>query len=313
MVVSVFGGSGFVGRLLSEQLAREPGVSLRLLSRRETASATDDAIHRFRGDLLDLDSPLRVIVPGSVAINLAYQRGGTRRQNLKMAENLAEACRRNRATRLLHCSTAVVAGSAPQQVITEEVACRPLNEYQRTKLDIEHLLRERLSGHCALTILRPTAVMGPGGRNLVKLASELRSRNRLVCQLKAVLQGERRLHLVCVENVTAAIRFLALESQPTDDCFIVSDDDEPENNYRQISRWLADELGVPRLKEIDPPIVRPLSAWVLKRARPGNPPTRVYSGRKLAGRGFRKPLTLEAGVRLFARWWAAQQRRSGLN
>jgi nucleoside-diphosphate-sugar epimerase len=310
MEIALTGASGFLGRHLVSQLGEDPGLAgdftLRTLSRRPPAEGGGRQVEQLTGDLLDPAACHRLVRAGSVVVNLAYHAAGTRSDNLRMAENLAAACRQAGARRLLHCSTAVVAGRAAGDVVTEETACQPVSAYERTKLEIEGLLVDALDGCCPVTVLRPTAVFGTGGRNLVRFADELTRKGRLHAWIKAALLGDRRLHLVCVETVVAAVGFLLRRPpQVASELFIVSDDEAPENNYRDITALLADALELDRPPTLALPGSSALLALLLRLAgRSDANPRRIYSCRKLLAAGFEKPLTLATGVRRFASAYA---------
>lgn len=67
--------------------------------------------------------------------------------------------------RFVHVSTLAVIGQTPEQVIDENTPCRPLDPYQRSKLEAEKLV---LAAHCdhslPVIILRPGWFYGPWGR-----------------------------------------------------------------------------------------------------------------------------------------------------
>ena len=336
-VVCITGGTGFIGSHFVAALGSSPGTHLRLLSRhghrlegratpagdtaepsavpvRLTTTATDGPsglVTEVCGSLLDEEAVRRFATPGAVLVNLAHASGAQPAVNVAMASNLAKACLEAPVAHLVHCSTAVVAGRPDIDTVVESVPCRPVTEYQAVKLEIERLLRERLEGHCPVTILRPTAVFGRGGRNLCKPIDELIERSWLFNVLKATLLADRRLHLVCVENVVAAIRFvLGGGSDLAGETFIVSDDDVAENNYRDVLDIVADELGRRRLPAWQLPFQQVVAERALRLARHVDPnPRRVYSSRKLRQRGFTPPLELCEGVRRFVRWYATTGQR----
>lgn len=310
----IAGATGFVGRHLVAELVADGMHELRLLTRRGlSAGAAGPGVAEIRGSLLDEEVVRRFVVAGSVVVNLAYAKDADAGANEAMADNLSRACREAPAAHLIHCSTATVAGRPAAETVDESTACRPVTTYQETKLAIERLALQRLAGHCPVTIVRPTAVFGPGGRNLCGTIDELMHRPRAVNLLRALLLGDRRLHLVGVENVVAAIRFMLAHRADLDrEIFIVSDDDAAENNYRDVLDLVAEELdgrGFPRWQL---PFGEAICGGVLRVAgRPDPNPRRVYSARKLRRRGFQPPLELAAGVRRFTRWYAGGGRDGG--
>ena len=166
------------------------------------------------------------------------------------------------------------------------------------------MLLDRLAGHCGVTVLRPTEVFGAGGAGLVRLATEVREAGSMI-RLKCALFGRRRLHLVFVDNVVAAIGFMVRADKSVDgECYLVSDDEAAQNTYVEVVRVLADALGVPELpgKGFElPPFVL---AGILRLAGRGDSnPRRVYRCDKLLRTGFRKPIPFEEGIRRFAGWF----------
>ena len=157
-------------------------------------------------------------------------------------------------------------------------------------------------------VLRPTAVFGPGGLNLVKLARSLTTGSRAVNYLRSSLFGRRRMNLVCIDNVVAALSFVIGQSSPLPDrIYIVSDDDDPANNFRDVESALIDRLRLPHYPL--PPIA--LSLDVLRgvlqaTGRASVDPRRNYACDRLRRAGYRPPMTLAEGLSRFAEWFEAQ-------
>jgi nucleoside-diphosphate-sugar epimerase len=201
----------------------------------------------------------------------------------------------------------VVTGRPDIDIVDETVPCRPVTPYQASKLEIEQLLAERLEGRCPLTILRPTAVFGEGGNNLCRLIDALVGRPWLLTVMSATLFAQRRLHLVSVENVVAAIRFVLSGGGALDnEVFIVSDDEAPENNYREVLNIAARELGVRPVPSWQLPFGEAVAERALRLAGRTDPnPRRIYSSRKLTERGFRRRVELPEAIARFARAYTA--------
>lgn len=305
-VISVIGASGFIGKHFIAGLAARKDVEIRVLVHSKKPGMTDNPnIIVIEGDLLKPETLVPLFEPGCSVINLAYLATRSPQDNIDAMVNLAEACATGRVKRLIHCSTAVVAGNTPGTVIDETAPCRPVSAYQQNKLAIETILLERALGRFELAILRPTAVFGPRGKNLLKLVDELSSGNRLKSYAKACLFGDRSMNLVCVENVVAALVFLMDADKKVDhEVFIISDDDASINNYRDIEKRLIKNLN---LKPFTLPRVA-LPSWLLvmllRLARkPQSNPYLKYSDRKLAGMGFQKTMKLETALDAFSNWY----------
>jgi len=305
-VIAVTGATGFIGRRLVDLLAARRDAAIRVLVR------NNDAIARtgFRGEVMegDMRNPAafaRILEEGCTWVNVAHLNLMSVVDHINVMAALLEVCRKKRIRRLVHCSTAVVAGNISDDVVTEATECRPASDYEVTKLAIERILLQKCGESLEVVILRPTAVFGPRGRNLIKLANDLKGRPAFVNYLKSCLQGRRRMNLVHVDNVVAALVFLIDAPRGIGgEIYIVSDDESPLNNYRDVEQRLARGLGIPHYPL--PPIAMPRAALSLALkviGRTNTNPGRLYDGSKLLQAGFRKPVPLEQGLASFASWY----------
>lgn len=305
-VIAVAGASGFIGKQLLDCLSDFPDIAVRVLLHidHDVRRLNYPNIVSVEGDLMRPETLHSLLEPDCTVVNLVYLSSRSQSENLLAISNLADACARAKVKRLVHCSTAVVAGRAPGDQITEETPCDPRNGYERTKYEIEKFLLEKSHGRFELAILRPTAVFGPGGKNLLKLANDLRFGNKFTNYLKACLYGNRRMNLVCVDNVVSALIFLIeKEVRINGEIFIASDDESAINNYRDVEKYLQKKFGY---KDYTiPPI--PLGTFLLSTllkllGRSNTNPQRVYCDRKLMSAGCGKSISFESGLGLFADW-----------
>jgi len=304
--ICIIGGTGFIGRHLISELHNEAYHNVKILTRDERASTSQHSPFQItQGNLLDPDSLNRFITTDSTVVNLAYLSGSLLKLNLKATENIIDACLKKRVTRLIHCSTAVVAGCIKDDVIDEDTACIPVTPYEKTKLEIEKILINSLQSKTQVIILRPTAVFGRHGKNLIKVANDLLSVPPLITFLKTTIFYKRRLNLVCVENVVSAILFLMQINDRMDgERFIVSDDDEIENNYYDIINLLANYFGHKPLKAFYIPYRYLILRMLLIASKRSNTNAhRNYSSKKLFSLGFKKSIQFTEGVRRFCSWY----------
>lgn len=300
--IVVTGASGFIGRRLVERLRRRVGIRLRLLSRRAADDGNGIYIH---GDLLHPESLSGLITPDASVVHLAYLRRASAADNILAVRHLVDSCLRGGAKRLILCSTADVVGATREVVVDENVRGRPIDEYQRTKIAIEDVVRQAGANGLEFAILRPTAVVGPGGANLCRLAGQIQERRPVRDFALRSLQGRRRMNLVALDNVVAAIEFL-IESdrRVVGETFLVSDDDDPHNDFAGVYRMLrehllADPTRMPRL-----PIPRQLITGMLRTiGRPNWNVARTFDDGKLHRMGFRKPVSLAAAIEEFVEWY----------
>lgn len=305
-VISIIGASGFVGSHLLEFLSDRQDTQIRVLVHRRSLSYENFPNLIFiQGDLLSLDSLEDLVVPGCTVINLAYFTSNSVQDNLEAMRNLSNICAKNHVKRLIHCSTAVVAGRVNQDVIYENTICHPNSDYEVAKLRIEHALMDSALNRFEISVLRPTAVFGPGGKNLLKLAHELLKSNPLKRYLKSCLFNHRSMNLVCIQNVVAALVFLLDTNQKVDrEIFIVSDDDSPINNYQDVEDILMKNIETKPyiFPRIPIPSILLNVLLFLNRNSITNPRVK-FSDDKLSSLGFKKPIPLEIGLTSFANWY----------
>lgn len=293
----VSGGTGFIGKRLLSRLGAE-GARARVLTRGTRPLVFGEP---FRGDLLDRASLAGLVAPGSTVVHLAYLAGADREQNLAATSHLIEACREGGARRLIHVSTAVVAGDSPDEAVSEASPCAPQNPYESVKLEIERRLLDGLEGRCEVVVLRPTAVFGPEGKNLVRLARQLMESSAGSRALRRAVLAHRRLNLVYVDTVVEAILHLARRDVAgLEDVYIVSEDDEPTNNYRDVADFLCAEWRLPptpALPTLPPGLLKLAFAAIGKGTRTS---VRTYDAQRLRRSGFVKPVPFHEGLRRFA-------------
>lgn len=309
MNVIVIGGTGFIGEYLVDFLTHSDRVScVYLLSRRHDSIARLGKVKIVLGDVFDKVSLKELIVEGSVVVNLAYLADEAETKNLELINNLIEVCQERRVRKLIHVSTAVVVGRSEELLISEGSVVCPFSEYDKTKMLLEQAI---VSSDATFEriILRPTAVFGPKGKNLTKLASDLCHGSVFKNYLKSCLYGRRTMNLVSVENVVSALGFLILiDSHVGTQTFIVSDDNAPSNNYIDVERIFMRVLGVgdyaiPRI--IFP---RTILGLVLRFAGKSNINAgRCYSSKKLEALGWVRSQDFERKVEQFAKWYQGRQ------
>lgn len=300
--VVVIGASGFIGEHLLKELAARGNTEVRVLVHRTRADSQAN-VSFIEGDLLKPESLDSLFEKGCMVVNLAY----LPRHNLEAMENLARACVKNQVRRLIHCSTAVVVGRPQSNWVSETTPCQPVSEYQRTKLEMEAILLEIALEKFEVSILRPSAVFGPGGKNLLKLADQLLHGNMWANYIRSCLFNRRSMNLVCVENVVAALMFLLDAKKVDREVFIISDDDVPSNNYRDVEKQFLEVFGksylLPRVPV--PEFILATILWLAGKSTTN--PTAKFSDRKITSFGLDKPRQLDDATRDFAKWYQATQ------
>jgi nucleoside-diphosphate-sugar epimerase len=308
-VIAITGATGFIGRRFVDFLSARGSAAIRVLVRnRDTFAHTAFRGAVAQGDMTDPAAFARVLEDGCTWVNAAQLDLPSEAQQINVMASLLATCQKKRVKRIVHCSTAVVVGRSTASIVTENTGCQPGDHYEATKLAIEQFLLGNGADSLEIAVLRPTAVFGPRGRNLLKLADDLGRRPALLNYLKSCLNGDRRMNLVHVDNVVAALAYLV---DATDgvagETFIISDDESPINNYCDVERRLMSGLGI-----ADYPVA-PVRAprWMLSAAlravgRTNINPDRIYDCSKIMRRGLRKPVAFEQGLSDFLAWYRSR-------
>lgn len=243
-LVCVTGATGFIGSHILPLLL-QLGVRVRVLTRSEQSNMAD--VDVFVGDLFDPASLVRFMQNADLLINLAQPSGALSVEEfLTGTSNLARASLRAGVSRVLHISTAMVIGVPAERVVTEETPVNPKSTYEKQKFRAEQVLRSELGEKVDFGILRPTAVFGAGGQNLLKLAGVIMGGSVARRRLLRFLHGKRRMHLVSVQDIADAILFLSFLPLPLGgNVFLVAADGEQANNYQAVDSILGTAMGKP--------------------------------------------------------------------
>jgi nucleoside-diphosphate-sugar epimerase len=301
-VIAVTGATGFIGKHLLNSLMRHSGHNIRALTRRipEDAPKTEQ-LQWVVGVLDNRDALETLLVPGCVLVHLAYPGKWDGKSHLNAARQLAETSARRGVSRVVHCSTATVVGRVADNHIFERTVANPRTGYEINKLAIENLWLD-YAKKFDLVIARPTAVIGPGGKNLLKLANDLLYGNRWLNYLRSCLYADRQMNLVAVENVVAALELMIGRDIPFDGkIFNISDDDDPINRFCDIELLLMRALG---LRYYDMPPIK-LPPFVLREILRASGVSNINPGRRFDSSelhkiGWSRVCRLEEGVARFA-------------
>jgi uncharacterized protein YbjT (DUF2867 family) len=194
-IVTVFGGGGFIGRYVCEQLFSED-VRVRVACRHPRAAyflqplSTVGQLGFARCDVTDADSVRAAVKDSTAVINLVGTFGGRMHAtHVEGAKNIAEAARQGGAASLVHISA--IGADANSEAL-----------YGRTKGEGEIAVRAAYPG---ATIIRPSIVFGPED----DLTNRLAAMSRL--PVLPVVAAKRRFQPVYVKDIAQAIVMAALD------------------------------------------------------------------------------------------------------
>jgi thioester reductase-like protein len=246
-----------------------PGLGLEPAAREEIVAECDELIHAAAST--DWDLPLEE----AEAVNFAGVRS--------IAELAAAFARGGRPARLIHVSTAYVAGRRDGVVHPEDLPGPegPFNNtYEETKAKAERFLRERM-GEVPVTVVRPSIVVGDSrtGRtfnfNVLYFPIKLFHRGLL-----PVVPGRRSttLDIVPVDYVCDALLALGRDPDAVGKTFHVTADDDAMTIMDFAHRLIAffNERRISGQRPLRPPkLIGPLAwrvvRWWLRRRLRGRP------------------------------------------
>jgi nucleoside-diphosphate-sugar epimerase len=307
-LVCVTGATGFIGSHVLPLLQR-PGVRVRVLTRSVQTDLGD--VDSFVGDLFDANSLACFMQGADILINLAQPSGSLADEQFSAGmNNLALAAREAGVRRVLHISTAMVIGIPTANRVTEETPGLPKTIYERQKFSAEQVLRAGLGAAVDFGVLRPAAVFGPGGQNLLKLARTIASGSAPKRRVLRFLHGKRRMHLVSVRDVADAIIFLAFLTRPlAGNVFLIASDEEPTNNYQAVDSILGAAMGKPsRLSSVSMPSSF-LGLLLRLAGRSQAAPRLIYDASKIRSWGFQPRSDFVLALEDFAKFYMKKSRQ----
>lgn len=245
--VLVTGGAGFTGVHLVRSLL-DDGRDVRVLTR-SASSVPDrlpDSVELMEGDIADPGAAEEAVRGSRVIYHLAstFREAGIpderhRAVHVDGTGHLLEAARRQGIERFVHCSTVGVHGHIEDPPADETHPHDPGDIYQETKSEGERLALSYHENHgLPLTVVRPTAIYGPGDRRLLKLF-RLIDRRRFVM----IGDGTPRYHLVHVSDLVRGLRLAARRPEALGEVFILGGEEAPTLN--ELAALIADAVGAP--------------------------------------------------------------------
>jgi len=225
----VTGATGFTGCNLARRL-RELGHDVRILirDRRKLAELNGQGFDVIEGDIRTRESLIAATrnIDWVFHIAAVYRDSGIKEQvywdtHVGGTENLLKAALENNVKRFIHCSTVGVHGHIAHPPASEEHPFNPGDIYQLTKLHGERLALEFHRNHgLAVSVVRPTAIYGPGDMRLLKLF-------RLAARRMVVLLGNGRInyHMVFIDDLVRGFLLVAECERAVGGAFIIGGPD----------------------------------------------------------------------------------------
>ena len=307
--VAIVGGSGFIGRRLSDTL-RASGHDVRIVDVQRPAGAGVDF---RRADVRDRAALSAALAGSDVVYNLAAVHRDDVKPvtlyesiNVTGASTLCAACRGHGVDTLIFTSSVAVYGDA-QPDASEEQPPAPTTPYGESKLRAEKVYRTwqaQEPRRRSLAIVRPTVVFGEGNRgNVFQLVRQVTSGRFLM-----VGSGRNKKSMAYVGNVCAFLARMLTWAPGTHVCNYV---DKPDLSMLELVNAIADAAGQRRSSGIRIPYALGYLAGVgcdlLSAVTGKNLPissvrvrkfcrTTTYSSTSTASRGFQPPVGLRKAL-----------------
>lgn len=199
----ITGGSGFIGSALAKRL-RGRGDLVRVLDLWSDPARPPD-IEFFNCSVLDREGVAAAMRDVDVVHHgaaLVAQTGAGRGHwaiNLEGSRVVAETAVKSGVKAVVHFSTTAVYGIPPNGPITASTPVRPVEEYGRSKLAGEIVMKEICGrGAIPLTTIRPRVTLGAGRLGIFQVLFEWIHENRNVYVIGT---GKNRLQFVHAEDL----------------------------------------------------------------------------------------------------------------
>lgn len=205
-MISVIGGSGFIGTRLVSRLINKYSVTI--VDKNVSSDFSD------LSKVADIRSKAELIssVQGDVVVNLAAEHRDDvspkslyHEVNVVGAENICDVANEKGIRKIVFTSSVAVYGFAP--IGTDESGgINPFNEYGKTKWEAEKVYRgwqQEDPVNRSLVVIRPTVVFGERNRgNVYNLLKQIASGKFMM-----IGSGRNRKSMAYVENVAAFIEY----------------------------------------------------------------------------------------------------------
>lgn len=244
--VLVTGGTGFIGGRLVEKLVLEQRARVRVLVRNfvRAARISRFPVEMIGGDLTDFDSVLRAVQGCDIVFHCAYDFGGTRDTQKRVAveatRGLAETVLKNGVSQLVHLSSFSVYAPMTEGELTESSPWPASdNSYVRIKRASERLLlRMHQRDGLPVAVLQPSLVYGPYSPHwTIEPVSRLRTGI-----VPLVEEGRGYCNAVYVDDVVDALILAATRPDAVGEVFLISG--EQPVTWKQFYGAYEEVLGI---------------------------------------------------------------------
>ena len=323
MKILVTGATGFTGHNLAKRLLLD-GHEVRVLvrSKNRVVLGPHPQLDIREGDIRDRASVRDAVNGVEKVFNIAAMFRSAKSVDQDYhdihvlgVQHLLEAAVDYNVSRFVHCSTVGVHGDVKNPPANEQSPFAPADIYQRTKLEGELFARDFAKKNgVALSVIRPTAIYGPGDLRLLKLF-------KLAAKNITPVLGDGRMfyHMVYIDDLVQGFILASEREEAIGEEFIVGGDEnmrlddllntisgilgKPQKILHipalpfQLAGSLCEKVCIPL--GIEPPIYRRRVDFFTK--------SRAFDISKAKEKlGYRPKFGLRDGLSLTAEWYKEQ-------
>ena len=254
MRILVTGGTGFTGAALVWRLLKD-GHSVSVLDKQPGLAAEqllEGGAEIAYGSVTDREAVAKSIAGAEVVMHVAaaFRETGApdslyKSVNVEGTRIVVEEAKRVGARKLVYCSTQGIHGNIDNPPGDENSPVRPEDYYQQTKFEGEQMVRATAAPDLEYTILRPTAIYGPGDPE------------RFVMIYRRVVKGRFPMfgsgktfyHPVYIDNLVDAFVLAMDPGVGAGEAYIIGDEEylSIEELVRKVARAIDVEFSVPHL------------------------------------------------------------------
>ncbi len=228
MQILVTGGTGFTGSALAQRLAQD-GHRVRVLD--QARGIADDHLRQLGvqityGSVADRDLVHRLTAGCERVYHLAaaFRRVNLGRHayydaNVNGTRWVMSAALAHDVARVVYCSTCGVHGNVAHPPAAEDAPIAPSDYYQRTKWEGELVAHDFMERGLPVTVVRPTAIYGPGDPERFLHIFRRVARGRFVF----LGDGEPHYHPVYIDNLIDGFLLAAERDEAVGQTYLLGD------------------------------------------------------------------------------------------
>ncbi len=239
MKIAITGVTGFIGRVLASKLAGQGHTVSGLVHSPEKSSLLGTGIQKVYGDIRDTSALAQTFQGCDLVYHCAAIVNGGRKAmmdvNVRGTESVCKTVRQLKINRMVYLSSiAVISGNDGPYPLKEDLPYSAYNDYGRSKIEAEKAVMSSMKDGLKISVIRPSAVYGPGEPHALSQAFKLAE----IGILPIVGEGSVKWQLIHVDDLTDFLASLINNDRAYNDTFNVSSDEAIEmiSLYRLIKK-----------------------------------------------------------------------------